>query len=100
MAEKVGFFEIKMKDNSLVIFEIYYLKNAVKGYEKQFDRINPSYWVVVSGENELLNSFTTPKSYGLGKARRLIDFLLKDGGKIVRSKISDKIEKIILGLKE
>jgi hypothetical protein len=94
MARKVGFIDIRI-NGKFISFEIYYLKNAMKGYERKFDVINPSYWCVISS-NDVLQNFSPNKSYGLGRMGRFIDVLLKeDGGVIIRKKVSEEVERII-----
>ena len=77
MAKFIGKVILKSIKKDEVIFIVWYLKNAFKGYEKEFEVIHPSYWVVVKGS--VYDSYDGNKSYGLGKMLKIINSLTKEG---------------------
>jgi len=103
MAKFIGKIILKNIKKDEVIFVVWYLKNAVKGYEKEFEVIHPSYWVVIKGmelydsgnhKNQKNLYYKGNKSYGLGQMLKIISSLTKKGLEIVYNDLPKKVMSI------
>ena len=81
MAKFIGKIILKTISKNEVTFVVWYLKNAHKGYEEEFEVIHPDYWVVIKGG--VFDSLTRSMlPYSLGKMLKVVKSLTKEGGEI------------------
>lgn len=82
MAKFIGKIILKNIKKDEVVFVVWYLKNAFKTYEKDFEVIHPSYWVIMKIKGRIHDSYEGHKSYGLGQMLKMANSLTKEGWEI------------------
>lgn len=103
MVKFIGKIILKTKSGNEVIFAVWYLKNAHKGYEEEFEIIHPDYWVIIKGG--VFDSLTKGMPSGcLGEMLKIVKSLTNEGGKINYNDLPENVmdiankEAIILNL--
>ena len=89
MAKFIGKVILKNIKKGEIVFIVWYLKNAFKNYEKEFEVIHPSYWVIIKGG--IYDSGEENRSYGLGQMLKMTNSLTKKDWRVSYNDLPKKV---------